>query len=340
MTLGDRAESVESPSFSVIIPVRRLNPYVFDNVSKMQSCKTSKIEILVIVDEEEFHDWKDPRVKQIASGKILPGEKRDLAAKLAKNQYLVFIDDDAYISQDFFEIASKIITTHGFEIFGGPGVTPQNNSSFQKASGAVYESLFLSNVANRYRSIGTIKSVKDWPTVNLVVLKQTFDELGGFDNRFWPGEDSKFCMKIINSGRKIWYVPELIVFHHRRSTFFEHIKQSGNYGFYRGLFASNRDSNSTSPFFWLPTLFSLYLLLLVVAFLSTKGVNLLALSPLILYSCLVFFSSCEALFRWRTKAAIFVIFLIPSTHLVYGFRFAKGFFEDQESHSRQYGGHE
>ena len=336
LPLSNWSESLPSPSFSVIIPVKRLNQYIFDNVAIMQSQLEDGLEILIVVDEYEVHDWKDPRITLMVSGKKLPGEKRDMAAQLAKNQYLVFIDDDAFINHDFFAIASEIVTTRRFEIFGGPGVTPKSNSSFQKASGAVYESSFLSYTAIRYRSIGTIKSVKDWPTVNLVVLRQTFLELGGFGNKFWPGEDSKFCMKVVESGRKIWYVPNLIVFHHRRSTFFEHTKQSGNYGFYRGLFASNKDVNSTSPFFWLPTLFFVYLSLLVFALPIFKDLSLVTLAPLISYLLLVLFSSAQALFRWGVRTACLVILLIPSTHLAYGYRFAKGFFQGRTSNSRHF----
>ena len=33
----------------------------------------------------------------------------------------------------------------------------------------------------------------DWPSVNFIISKKFFEDLKGFDEIYWPGEDSKLC---------------------------------------------------------------------------------------------------------------------------------------------------
>ena len=166
--------------------------------------------------------------------------------------------------------------------------------------------------------------VNDFPTVNLIVSKKAFFDVNGFDNEFWPGEDTKFCLDLIKKGHKIWYSNELLVYHHRRKSIISHLKQVGNYGQHRGYFAKKFPETSFKLTYFIPSLFLLgNILLLALSFFS----------PLILKTYLILLAIYFALVAIdvfvRTKNIIIGILAIITvflTHLFYGLMFIKGLF--------------
>ena len=110
----------------------------------------------------------------------------------------------------------------------GPGVTPPNDSVFQKAGGWVSASFLGGGPAASHRFFPRKKrEVDDYPSMNFVVRKSDFRAVDGFNSRFWPGEDTKLCLDLTKKlGKKIIYDPEVLVYHHRRSLFVPHLKQN------------------------------------------------------------------------------------------------------------------
>ena len=43
------------------------------------------------------------------------------------------------------------------------------------------------------------RCVDDYPLMNFIIRKDMYEKFGGLLD-YWPGEDSKLCEKIINSG--------------------------------------------------------------------------------------------------------------------------------------------
>ena len=69
-----------------------------------------------------------------------------------------------------------------------------------------------------------------------------FIKLGGFKNKFWPGEDSKLINALINKEKKlIYYDPKTFIYHHRRDNLPGYLKQHRNYGYMRGMFLAHGD---------------------------------------------------------------------------------------------------
>lgn len=74
---------------------------------------------------------------------------------------------------------------------------------------------------------------------NLLVRRELFERLGGFDPRFGPGaeyraaEDVEFLERILASGATIVYTPEAVVYHERKQRS-ERLKRRVPYGFGMG----------------------------------------------------------------------------------------------------------
>jgi len=310
---------------SIIIPVIAINDYVRESVPKMLELDWPDFEILIFPDQPDTkHSW--PKTTIIASGKVGPAEKRDLALKYASGEILAFLDDDAYPESDWLKQAIKHFDNLKVAGVGGPAVTPNNDGVLQKVSGAVFESYIGgARARNRYLSIGQSHETDDWPTVNLLVRRDVFAKVGGFDNSYWPGEDTKLCLDLLNAGYKIMYEPEAVVYHHRRSDLLKHFKQIGNYALHRGHFAKIYPATSLKVFYFMPTLFDLYLILLIVLGLILNSVFLILVLPLIAYCLLLIADSIITSFRWRNPLiGLLAIPMIFLTHFWYGIRFVQG----------------
>ena len=233
--------------FSIIIPIRTENKYLLET-KKCLSLQTYKnFELLVITDDIS----KSPN----------PCIKRNIGAKLATGNYLCFIDDDSYPDKNWLLNIKKQIVKHPkYAAFCGPALNPPADNIWQQASGHVWSSVMGSGGAGLYRSqISKPRFVDDYPTVNFIVKKEIFNKIGGFNIKYWPGEDTIFCLDLINDGQKIYYHPSIIVYHHRREVLKEHLAQTNRYAMHRGHFARIFPKNSLKIGYLIPSIFTIYL---------------------------------------------------------------------------------
>lgn len=300
---------MSTPRFSIIIPIRVENDYLRETLQKLKLQTYKNFEVLVITDK--------------VSKTIDPSSKRNLGAKMATGDYLAFLDDDSFPSQNWLSNAAKQVVKHPeFAAFCGPCLTPPDDSIPQKASGLVWASLLGSGGAGTYRnSSQPARFVDDYPTVNLIVNKADFLKIDGFQSKYWPGEDTILCLDITSKlGKKIYYHPSITVFHHRRSVIVPHLQQIRRYALHRGLFARKLPQTSFRLGYLLPSLFFIYLI--VLPFLPP-----VFLYPLYIYLSLLLLEFFNLIFNHHHLiTSILAVITIPITHLYYGILFLIGFF--------------
>jgi len=315
------------PKVSIIIPTIRINDYVHESMSHILSLDYSNFEVLIFSDEKDkVHSW--PKTRIIASGRVGPAQKRDLALKYAKGKILAFLDDDAYPMNDWLKKMVPLFRDGRVAGVGGPAITPMSDGVLQKVSGSIFESYLGGNFTrNRYLPIDKLSEILDWPTVNLLVWRDSFAEVGGFNCAYWPGEDTKLCLDFLNAGYKLLYNPQGIVFHHRRSDLLKHFKQIGNYALHRGYFAKIYPKTSRKLGYFVPTLFDIYLfsLIFVLFIIHNSLFIILSVLPLMAYCLGLLVDAIIISLRWRSVlVGIATIPMIFLTHVWYGIRFVQG----------------
>ena len=314
------------PFVSVIIPVKSWNKYLEEDVKHLLEGSYQNFEALILMDKESIVSY--PKTKIIATGNIGPAEKRDLGAKKARGEIFAFIDDDAYPSANWLKNALHYLENENVAAVCGPGVTPPSDSIYQKVSGAVSASL-IGGGPYTYRFIPQKeREVDDYPSMNLLVKKTDFWKVGGFDNSFWPGEDTKLCLDIIEKlKKKILYHPGILVYHHRRPIFKQHLLQNGRYGLHRGYFARVLPLTSLRPSYFVPSYLLLSFLFIPIFALINNSIFFLDLLLISLYLLLVFVSAIPVFAREKDiRIAILFIPAVVATHLFYGIKFIQGFF--------------
>ncbi len=303
---------MRQPFFSVIIPVRQMNPYLKETIKHLKTQSQNNFELLIITDK--------------ISGSANPSEKRNIGAQKAKGDYLIFFDDDSFPSKNYLKKAQNLITKYpNFSGFCGPCLTPPKDNIYQQASGLVWSSWLGSGGAGIYRnSKQSPRFVDDYPSVNLIIKKTDFFKAGKFDQKFWPGEDTVLCLNITKKlNQKIYYHPSIFVYHHRRSVIIHHLQQITRYAIQRGFFAKKFPQTSLRIGYLIPSIFTLYLITLPIFFFIFK--YKISIYPLYLYISILFLTFLG--FILKTKkiiTSILAAITIPITHVYYGILFLHG----------------
>jgi GT2 family glycosyltransferase len=314
------------PTFSIIIPVKELSDYLRETVPHILALDYSDWELFIITNDEQVTEWPaEPRIKIMSSGKVGPAEKRDLAARVAAGVYLVFLDDDSYPESNLLSLALTKFAS-GSVALGGPAMTPLNDSFKQKVSGVVFSSRITGGAPERYRPVGEQREVDDWPSVNLMVKRDVFISVDGFDSPYWPGEDTFLCLKLLRAGHKVTYIPDLIVWHHRREGLLRHMKQVGAYGLHRGYFARHLPETSRRVEYFFPSVVFLMFLCLPIVLLLPEYFRWLFLLGICGYLSAVVVGILDLMRYEKPIVAIAALPYVIATHISYGYQFLRGLF--------------
>jgi len=119
-------------------------------------------------------------------------ENRNNGSREARGEFLVFLDDDAFIDKNYLNNLNEFLRKNqNVEIIGGPQLTPEEDKFFAKISGIALSSWFGGfKVNQRYESkkekIGVNETAVT--SANLVVKKSSFEKIGGFNLDLFRGQ--------------------------------------------------------------------------------------------------------------------------------------------------------
>jgi cellulose synthase/poly-beta-1,6-N-acetylglucosamine synthase-like glycosyltransferase len=309
----------ENPLVSIIIPCRKIDDYAKECVEFCNQLDHGSFEIILLPDDAKE---KVEGTRIIASGPATPGVKRNIGIADSKGEICAFIDSDAYPKRDWLTNAIKYFDDPKVAGVGGPGLTPEEDGVMQKASGHILSSFMVGSLSSRYRAERSFES-DDIHSCNFVVRKAVLKEVGGWNEKYWPGEDTLICLAIKKLGKKLVEASDVVVYHHRRPLFVSHLKQVSRFGLHRGFFSRKFPGNSFKLTYFMPSLLVLSLLAGVfTAFFNSFFTSILFLTVIAyLILCLI-----ATLLEVRQARLIPLVWSgIIATHIVYGLSFLAGF---------------
>jgi len=311
--------SNQIPKVSIIIPCKNIDGYVQECVQNCSALDYPSFEILLLPDSPSSLRFRG--AETIPTGSVKPAAKRNLGMKNATGEFYAFIDSDAYPRRDWLKNALKYFQDPDVAGVGGVSITPKGDSLMQKASGAVYSSTMGGfRFAFRYSS-KQLQEADDLPSCNLIVKASVFKETGGFDESFLTGEDTKACMDIVyRQGRKLLYAPDVVVHHHRRPLFKQHLKQVWAYSRHRGLFARIFPKTSRRLTYFIPSV----LVVGLVVGLLLSFIPIVKLLFTIAYGAYLVGMVLSGLATKNLKLSLIIPLGIFLTHLTYGVGFISG----------------
>ena len=277
---------VSMPMFySVIIPVYNRPDEVDELLQSLTSQSFKNFEVIIVEDGSsvpcETVTQKYAELLQISyyskpnSG---PGQTRNYGAERASGDYLIILDSDCILPEDYFKEVEQELTASPADAFGGPDRAHASFSDMQKAINYSMTSFFTTGGIRG----GKKKMDKFYPrSFNMGVRTEVYRALQGFSNmRF--GEDIDFSIRIFQHNYVCRLFPGAWVYHKRRTDLKKFFKQVHNSGIARiNLYKKYPDSLKLVHL--LPGVFTLGVAVLLLAALLWP----VALIPLAVYALLV-----------------------------------------------------
>jgi cellulose synthase/poly-beta-1,6-N-acetylglucosamine synthase-like glycosyltransferase len=309
---------LSEPLVSIIIPCKNVDGYTIECVEHCKHLDHSNVEIIVLPDHPTP---AIDHVKIIATEPVATGIKRNIGVKNSNGEFCAFIDNDAYPRSDWLTNALKHFEDPQLGGLGGPGLTPEEDGFMQKAGGYVLSSFMVGSISSRYKTETCFES-DDIHSCNFIARKSVLEAAGGWNEKYWPGEDTLMCLAIKKLGKKLIESSDVVVYHHRRSLFKSHLKQVSRFGQHRGFFAKKFPENSLKLTYFFPSLLISSLIAGILLSLFFHPFKYVVLLGLVLYVAL---SLTAAALQVKGMKLLLSVWLgIITTHLVYGSFFLSG----------------
>lgn len=299
--------------FSIIVPVYN-RPDEVDELLDSLTHQTFGTDFEVIIVE----DGSDVTCKDVCdkyNGQLYlryfmkenggPGQARNYGAARSQGDYLIILDSDVVLPEDYLKHVDDELQAESADAFGGPD---RANDSFTDTQKAISYSMTSFFTTGGIRG-GKKKLDKFYPrSFNMGIQRDVYRKLGGFSKmRF--GEDIDFSIRIIKAGYRTRLFPDAWVWHKRRTDFRKFWRQVFNSGIAR-INLYKKYPESLKLVHMLPAVFTIgviFLILVFIAgiigtiFLANNGygmeqaltilISIVAITPIILYAAIIFFDA-------------------------------------------------
>lgn len=224
-----------------------------------------------------------------------PGQSRNYGVERANGEYVIIIDSDAVAPAGYLQAIDDELRRQPSDAWGGPDAAHESFTDVQKAISYAMTSFFTTGGIRG----GKKQLDKFYPrSFNLGIRREAYLALGGFSKtRFSKmslyGEDIDFSIRIYKAGYSCRLFPEAWVWHKRRTDFHKFWRQIYNSGYAR-INLWRMYPEALKLVHLLPAVFTIgtfALLLVALAGVLFNAQACLALTPLLLYTLLIFIDS-------------------------------------------------
>lgn len=205
----------EPPLVSVVITVRNESQHI-EQLLESLAAQETPLEVVLVdaqsrdgtLEAAEAFAKRHPDLLRVFERVGSRGVGRNAGVHEARGEWVAFTDGDCFADSQWLRQLRKG--------FGRSSVVAGRTVTVGKP---------------RY---GQLERVELWqegydvtfPSCNLAYRRELFDRLGGFDPRFITAEDIDLNMRAVLTGASITYVPDAVIYHHVRTTFFRFLIQA------------------------------------------------------------------------------------------------------------------
>ena len=241
------------PAISVIIPVHNEEDMIAKCLASLEDLHYlhDKLEIILINDgsKDDTGNIIKSQVKKLPyiyleTDGVGPSKARNIGIKKAHGELIAFTDADCTVDIEWLNELLKGFTTKDIAGVGGSQDIPDDAIEFERKVHVFLSSMHF--ICDYIKTGDIVRPVDHIASCNAIYKRDVIEEVDGFDERLWPGEDVDLDYKIRHRGYKIMHNPKAIVAHHRPANlrmFFGMMKRYGQaqaylvrkYGVFRKL---------------------------------------------------------------------------------------------------------
>jgi glycosyltransferase involved in cell wall biosynthesis len=313
--------------FSIIIPLYNRPQEIKELLETLTLQTYRDFEVLVIEDgsvndaEAIVNTFTDKlNLRYFKKQNEGQGFTRNFGFERAKGDYFVIFDSDCLIPPTYLEIVNNSLAVNYLDAYGGPDGAHESFTPTQKAISYSMTSPFTTGgIRGNKKGIGQFHP----RSFNMGVSRQAWEKAGGFIiTRL--GEDIEYSIRIHSLGFKIGLIPDAVVFHKRRTNFYQ---------FYKQLHFFGRARINISKFFpqelklvhFFPAAFTVGVILTVILNLFGSVLAPVGNFILLIFTLLIFFHAW-----WKNKSLkiAFLSIVAAFTQLIaYGLGFIQDFWK-------------
>ena len=219
-----RVPQWEEPQVSIIIPVYNQFEYTYHCVKSIIK-NSGNVSYEIIIANDCSQDLTT-RIQEILPGVICVTNEQNLrflrncnnAAKHAKGQYVLFLNNDTQVQKDWLRpLVDLIESDKNIGMVGSKLIYPDGR--LQEAGGILWKDGSAWNFGNRRNpaepQFNYVKQVDYISGAAIMLSRSLWEEIGGFDEHFVPAycEDSDLAFTVRKMGYKVMYQPLSVVVH-------------------------------------------------------------------------------------------------------------------------------
>jgi len=218
----------------IVIPFVSMNEYLLQCLIECQALDYPHFHIVLLPDQpvslppEFLHD----NISIIVTGDLTIAAKRNIAIRhFSGADYFALIDSDAYPDVNWLKNGVAYLANHpDVWAVGGPNITPPDEPLLQRVVGNAQQTFLVSGPLHFAKKLSASRDCSSLHSCNLILFRHAFDTLGGFDETLFTGEDRNLCDRIRETGKRIYFHRDVIVYHHNRSLWIPFLLQRITYG--------------------------------------------------------------------------------------------------------------
>jgi GT2 family glycosyltransferase/SAM-dependent methyltransferase len=212
----------EKPEVSIIIPAYNNWRYTLNCLKSLAENTDGDYEV-VVIDDASF-DETARVLSEVKNLHLIVNEQNigflescNLGAKASKGKYILFLNNDTMATKGWLPPLLELMNREDVGAVGSKLVYP--DGTLQEAGGIIWKDGSGWNYGRRgdpYKpEYNYIREVDYCSGASLLVDRELFEKIDGFDKRFKPayGEDSDLCFAIRKLGYKVMYQPMSVIVH-------------------------------------------------------------------------------------------------------------------------------
>jgi len=159
-------------------------------------------------------------------------------AKVAKGNFICLLNNDTIVTKGWLTAMMKVFSEEkavgmvGARLIHPGSGTIQHAGIFEHASSKLPDHIYFKKPMN-YAPAMIRKQYFAVTGACAITPKSLFNELGGFDERYWCGwEDMDYCQKVRAKGHRIYYEPKSLAYHYESRTEGRYSAEGSNFSLY------------------------------------------------------------------------------------------------------------
>jgi len=148
---------------------------------------------------------------------------RNTGTAAATGEIIAYTDDDCVVDASWLIHLTRAFDRPEVGAAGGPNIPPAPTDRSQAC--------VIAAPGGPAHVLLTDTTAEHIPGCNMAVRRSAFDDIGGFDPKYHAaGDDVDFCWRLQEKGYVIAFSAAAMVWHYRRSTLREYLRQQAGYG--------------------------------------------------------------------------------------------------------------